>query len=158
MSLDELLRDAHVVLTLRAPDKWSALAELSRCAAATGLCGPDQADPVYDAIAARERSLSTGMEQGLAVPHAFLPQMASTRLLLALAPDGVPWDALDGEDARVIALLLAPATAEARSRHLRLLALLARFYMAPEHRNALLGAVDEAAVRSAIGAFLDGRV
>ena len=148
MSFDRLVANARVLLDLRASDKWSALQDLCRFAVAEGVIPPASEESVHAAVVARERSLSTGLELGLAVPHAFVTSVAEPVLIAAVAPAGIPWEALDGEPSRFVTLLLAPTTPEARAVHLQTLARLSGVWCDPASRAALSTALEAGAVRA----------
>jgi PTS system fructose-specific IIC component/PTS system nitrogen regulatory IIA component len=147
MPFSELMGRAHLWVGLKAEDKWMALDALCDRLVSAGLVTPDRRDSVLDALLDRERSLSTGMERGLAIPHAFVAGLDETLLILATAPDGVPWDALDGAPSRLLAVFVAPATAAARLQHLAILAQISGWFVALP-TGAIEGARDEDALRA----------
>ena len=61
-------------------------------------------------LLARERSLSTGLSHGLAAPHARTDAVDRLAAVVGLKPDGVSFDSLDGQLARVIVLTLSPTS------------------------------------------------
>ncbi len=148
MIFEALVETSHVVLNLAADDKWRALDELCHIAEGEGLLAGAGAIDLITTVTDRERSLSTGMEAGLAVPHAFVSGLADPCLIFALSPGGIPWDALDGQPTRLIAFLIAPATAEARETHLETLARLSGVWVEPSRRAIALAALDAAAIRA----------
>lgn len=64
-------------------------------------------DSVYNAVIARENMGSTGLEKGIAVPHAKTDKVKSLTLAIGIAPEGVDFDSLDGEPSKLFFLLLA---------------------------------------------------
>jgi mannitol/fructose-specific phosphotransferase system IIA component (Ntr-type) len=86
-------------------DRRGAIRELSEAiATANGL------DPtlVEERVWEREELGSTGMGQGLAIPHARLAGIQEPLLALGLSPPGIDFNAADGELARVVFLILTP--------------------------------------------------
>ncbi len=152
MNLDALMSKAEVLLGFGAKDKWSALSVLCDAVVTAGWVPAEARQPLLDGLTAREKSLSTGMERGLAVPHAFVSCVEDTRVLIAHANPPIPWGALDGAPANLIVLLLAPNDAAARSLHLQVLAQLAGLWMQADRREAILDAADADALRAQ---FLD---
>ena len=65
-------------------------------------------EQVHEALVIRERSMTTGMENGIAIPHAAVDGIEEVIALMAIAPDGVPFETLDGEPARIIVELVIP--------------------------------------------------
>ncbi len=63
---------------------------------------------VFDAVWEREQSFSTGMKNGLAIPHARTDQVEAITMAVGIHRKGVNFDSLDGEACRVFVLLLSP--------------------------------------------------
>ena len=94
MKISDFLVPAQVMIDVRANDKGRLLEELStEAAAATGL----DADEVVREIAKREELGSTGVGNGVALPHARLPSLTAPFALLARLRHGIDFDAIDGE-------------------------------------------------------------
>lgn len=60
------------------------------------------------AVFAREQSLSTGLEHGLAIPHGRTDAVDRLVCAIGLKPDGIDFDSMDGQPSRIIILVLAP--------------------------------------------------
>jgi PTS system nitrogen regulatory IIA component len=117
MTLAELIPSEHVFVRLRAGDKARLLRELARrCAVPLGVPAPALAA----ALEARESLGSTGVGAGIAVPHAQVPNLATTAGFLATLDRPVEYHAIDGRPVDLVFLLLGPPAA--RGAHLALLA------------------------------------
>lgn len=123
-------------------DKWRLIDELA-CALArrTGLAS----DALAQAMTARERELATGLERGLAIPHALVACDAPTAAVLAVSPQGLDFDALDGAPVHLVLALTVPEGAEGRARHLALLSAAAALLTRADVRTRLLATPDAAA-------------
>jgi PTS system nitrogen regulatory IIA component len=84
---------------------------------------------LLDRLLEREAQQSTGIGGGLALPHAVVPGLERTALVVGRCREGLDFDALDSEPVDLLFLLLSPE--DARNEHLRLLARLARI-VSPE--------------------------
>jgi nitrogen PTS system EIIA component len=115
--LAALLGEDHVFVRLRAADKPRLLQELARRAAA--VLGLPAAD-IAAALAAREALGSTGVGNGIAVPHAQLPQLPATVGFFAQLERPVDFAAIDERPVDLLFVLLGPP--QARAEHLSLLA------------------------------------
>ncbi|MEZ6194329.1 MAG: PTS sugar transporter subunit IIA [Planctomycetota bacterium] len=93
----------------------------------------------------RERQMSTGLEQGVALPHAMFPGSFPTAGALALIPDGLDFACLDGEPARFLLLMAFSDDEEGRRRHVALLGQSIRLFTDPGLAGELLRASDPAA-------------
>jgi nitrogen PTS system EIIA component len=126
MPLLDFLDPRAVLPALRVNGKKQALQELaSQAARHTGL--PDGA--IYEALLQRERLGSTGIGEGIAIPHGKLPSLTRIFGLMARLDKPVDFEALDGQSVDVLFLLLAPEGAGAD--HLKALARVARVLREP---------------------------
>jgi PTS system nitrogen regulatory IIA component len=112
MKISDFLRPAHVMLDVRASDKASLLHQLSTQAAVEVRL--DAAD-VSKQIAKREELGSTGVGNGVALPHARLKGLTSPFGLLARLHRGIDFEAIDNEPVDIVFLLLLPETGERRA-------------------------------------------
>src|SRR4051812_46103591 len=109
MKISDLLSPADVLIDVRASQKRPLLQELAaRAAASLGL----PADQVTSYLMKREELGSTGIGQGIAIPHARLPDLKRPHGLLAELKQGIEFDAIDGQAVDLLFVLLLPATAE----------------------------------------------
>ena len=66
------------------------------------------ASEFLQAIWEREESFSTGIGRNVAIPHGKSKSVKETKLLLAIIPDGVEYDALDGEPVKILFMFAVP--------------------------------------------------
>jgi PTS system nitrogen regulatory IIA component len=105
MKISDFLSPAQVMIDVRASDKRCLLEQLSTQAAAeAGL----SRDIVVREIAEREALGSTGVGNGVALPHARLPNLKAPFALFARLRHGIDFDAIDGEPVDIVVLLLLP--------------------------------------------------
>ena len=110
MKISDFLAPADVVIDLRTPNKQQLVQELARKAAASlGL----QADYVASELLKREQFGSTGMGNGVAIPHARLPVVKLPYCLVARLKPPVDFDAIDDQSVDLVFLLLLPAPPKA---------------------------------------------
>lgn len=88
---------------------------------------------VVDLVWERETTLPTGLENGLAVPHARLDRLSAPLLAVGISPIGVDFDAPDGAPARILFLLLTPRKDD--GLQLELLADIGRTFSDPSVRS-----------------------
>src|SRR6202048_986401 len=121
MPLTDLVATNAVIPALKVTSKKQAIQELSaRAARLTG-----QSDRViFETLLQREKLGSTGVGNGIAIPHGKLPKLARLFGLVARLHRPVDFEALDGQPVDLIFLLLAPEGAGAD--HLKALARVAR--------------------------------
>jgi mannitol/fructose-specific phosphotransferase system IIA component (Ntr-type) len=105
MQISELLHQNHIKADLESKDKESAIAEVLELLVASG--DVTDRDGAYHALLEREAKGTTGIGAGVAVPHAKHASITHLCLALGLSVGGVEFDAIDGQPARIIFLLLA---------------------------------------------------
>ena len=121
MDIAELISSKEIIPNLRVGSKKQALQELSkRAAELTGQ--PERA--IFEVLIQRERLGTTGVGQGIAIPHGKLPELDRLYALFARLETAVDFDAIDEQPVDLICLLLAPETAGAD--HLKALAQVSR--------------------------------
>ena len=138
MKLGELLKEGQILTGFESRDKWEAITKLVDLLIAQNRLKPEHRDAVYGALAAREKIASTGMEHGVAIPHASVDGVEDALAALAMSPAGIPFQSADGQPARIIILLIIPR--KSVQKHIRTLAGVARLLQYEEMRDALTNA------------------
>lgn len=126
IDMTELLAPGRVLVGLRPGSKRQLLQELAdEAAAATGL----PAKPILESLIQREKLGTTGVGDGLAIPHAKVAGLPGLMGFFAKLAKPVEFDALDDKPVDIVFLLLAPENAGAE--HLKALARIARVLRDP---------------------------
>ena len=142
MALIDLIRREVIKIPLEAKSKEGVIRELLQVLDADGQL--QNFDRTYDALLAREAQCSTGLEAGIAVPHAKTPTVSSLTLAIGIAPDGVDFQALDGQPSTLFFMLLAPP--DQSGPHIEALSEIARLTQSRTFCRMLLSARDAAEV------------
>jgi len=109
MKIRDVLSPTDIIIGVRASDKIRLLEQLSTQAAAkSGLA----ANEVAREIAKREELGSTGVGNGVALPHARLTNLKTPFALFARLRHGIDFDAIDGEPVDIVVLLMVPEAAD----------------------------------------------
>jgi len=152
MRLQELLPPEHIVVGLEAADKWEVIDRLLEHLVERGAVPAASSRVLQEAVLQRERSMSTGMERGIAIPHAAVDGLdkvvAAMGLLGKEGGSGVPFDSIDASPAWIVVLLLIPR--QQKLVHIRTLADLARHLGNEETRRLLRAARDPATAWKAL--------
>lgn len=138
MRLGNLLNEKQILLSLPSTGKHEAISTLVQHAADVHQL---DADMLLARVLDREKALSTGVGQGVAVPHATLPGPVDPMVTFGRAPDGIDYDSIDGEPVYLLFLLLSAE--EDIPMHLKLLSRVSRLCHQPDVRAQLLSANDE---------------
>ncbi len=129
---DILVRDA-LVLDLASAEKSAVLAELAGALAAAepGL----DAEALLQVLSEREKLQSTGIGDGVAIPHGKLPGLPRLIASFARSRAGVDFESIDGQATHLFFLLVVPE--HAGGQHLKALARISRFLRDAEFRKLL---------------------
>jgi PTS system nitrogen regulatory IIA component len=127
MPLTSLVAPNAVIPALKVNGKKQALQELA--AKAAELSGQNERT-IFEILMQREKLGSTGVGNGIAIPHGKLPKLGKLFGLFARLERPVDFEALDGQPVDLVFLLLAPEGAGAD--HLKALARVARLLRDPD--------------------------
>jgi nitrogen PTS system EIIA component len=141
MLLTDLVAPTAIIPALKVNGKKQAIQELA--ARAAELTGQGER-AVFDILMQREKLGSTGVGNGIAIPHGKLPKLGRLFGLFARLDRPVDCEALDGQPVDLVFLLLAPETAGAD--HLKALARVARLLRDPEVAHKLRESRDSEAL------------
>ena len=144
MLLSELLHAGVVKIGLEAQNKTEAIEELVDVLVEAHEIPLSARDHAVSVVLDREHSMSTGMEHGVALPHAASDRVDDIVGALGIAPKGIPFESLDDQPARLIILLLLPAR-NVQGR-VRTLAGIVHLMNNPGFREKLVAAPDVDAV------------
>ena len=137
MPLTDLVAPQAVVPALKVNSKKQAIQELA--ARAAELTGQSERE-ILEILQQREKLGSTGIGNGIAIPHGKLPKLERLFGLFARLDRPIEFEALDGQPVDLIFLLLAPESAGAD--HLKALARIARLLRDPTVAHKLRASHD----------------
>lgn len=141
----KLLPEAHILLDLEAGSKKRAFEQAG--IVFENSLGIAQST-IFDSLFARERLGSTGLGQGIAIPHGRIKGLKQASGAFLRLKQPIPFDAPDGRPVNLLFVLLVPE--QATEEHLQILSQVAERFSDPAFRDALMAASDAAAV---IGLF-----
>jgi nitrogen PTS system EIIA component len=144
MKIRDVLSPTNIIIDLRASDKTRLLRHLSTQAASELGLDPDE---VSNLIAKREELGSTGVGNGVALPHARVRGLKASFGLLARLREGIDFAAIDDRPVDIVFLLLLPETADLQ---LNTLACIARAMRDPETLKRVRTVTDREALFRAI--------
>jgi mannitol/fructose-specific phosphotransferase system IIA component (Ntr-type) len=134
--LSELLNLQAIRIPLRSGSKEEALRELVELLEAAH--GLDTNGDILSRVVRRESMMSTGIGNGVAIPHGKSRLVERLVAACAVAPDGLDFDSVDGEPATLFILLVSPENV--RGPHVKALANISRLMKEEAVREALRGA------------------
>ena len=136
MKITELLDLKGIELGVSVGSKEEAINKLVDLMCATGKISDK--DAYKEGILAREALTSTGIGEGIAIPHAQVAAVKAPGLAAMTVTDGVDYESLDGQPAHLFFMIAAPA--DGGSTHLQALAKLSALLMDEGFRQDLLNA------------------
>jgi len=142
MKIAELLVPDAVVAEMNSAGKNAALEELTE-AMTRAHSGLDR-DAVLRVLHERERLGSTGIGDGVAIPHGKLKNVDQLLLSFGRSREGIEFDSMDGKPAHLFFLLLA--SEESVGVHLKTLARISKLLKNTAVRDALMTAADSAEI------------
>ena len=128
------LSNEAIILEMKAATKESALRELAGVAAT--VCGRFTEETLYNVLLEREAVGSTGVGNGVAIPHGKLAGLDDILVCFGRSRDGIDFDAIDNRPVLLFVLLLSPAAKAAE--YLRALARISRMLKHNGNRERLL--------------------
>ena len=136
MKIMEMLRREFVLEELKALNKHDVLAELAGVFAK----GKSKVNPetMLHVLLERERLGSTGIGDGIAIPHGKVQGLDEMVVSFGRSREGIGFDAMDGKPVHLFFLLMAPENSA--GRHLKVLAKISRMLRDPSFRKNLLNA------------------
>jgi PTS system nitrogen regulatory IIA component len=103
---------------------------------------------VFDSLFAREKLGSTGLGQGVAIPHGRIKGLRDAVAVLIRMKEAIPFDAPDGQPVNLACILLVPE--KATDQHLQILSELAQMFSDKKFREQLLQSKDAAEIHNLI--------
>ena len=152
-SLRSRLEHSSFTPALKSRTKREAMAEFADLLVADGTLPAESRAAVLTALLEREAKMSTGMQLGVAIPHAKTSAIQELVTAVALSPEGIEFDSLDGQPSRIFVVTVSPPTDVAT--HIRFLADISRQLSSEDVRLRLLEAKT---VREMVSALCDNPV
>lgn len=142
MKITELLTKHTIKLNIESKEKENVIDEMVTVLDKAGKLNDRQA--YKEAILNRESQSSTGIGEGIAIPHAKTASVINPAIAFGRSKDGVDYELLDGQPAHLVFMIAA--TEGANNTHLEALSRLSTLLMREEIRKQLLEAESEDAI------------
>ncbi len=139
MNPKRVLTKETIRLHLQGTDKSSILEELVDLLETSGRIKDRKA--ALKAVVEREKKMSTGLQNGIAIPHGKTDTVDSLVAALGLRKEGIDFDSLDGQPAQIFLMTLSPASRT--GPHIQFLADISRTLHDPAVRQQVLDATTE---------------
>ena len=150
MNLTQLIQFDLIQFGFTAKDKKDALNKLTDMLVEEGIIG--NKDEFYKALLEREELSTTGVGDGIAIPHAKASCFEKAMIIYAKSDEGVEWESFDSQPAKHIFMICAPANGA--DEHLKALATLSTALMNPEVKGKLDNATTKEEVKTIFEDFV----
>lgn len=134
MNLEDILIESCVIGNLKASTKKDVIYEMCDSLKKAGLI--ENVQEVVDVILEREKLGSTGIGEGIAIPHGKMKGIKNMLCVLGKSEKGIDFDSIDNKPVHIIVLLLAPEGSA--SMHLKMLSRISKILRDTSIRNRLL--------------------
>ena len=136
MKIEDLLSPDLMIMDLKATTQEEAIKEMADLEVKQDVVNNE--DEFIKSIWAREKESTTGIGDGIAMPHARNKYINRAAVLFAKSPKGIDYNSLDGQPVHLFFMITAPAGAD--NTHLQALAKLSSLLINPDVVNALKAA------------------
>ncbi len=136
MNLKKILAEDSILPELKADTKQGVIEEMVAFMAAAGKF--TDCAPVVQAVLAREEKMSTGMQNGIAIPHGKTNAVDHLVAAVAIHRAGVDFAAMDGKPSHIFVITLSPENRA--GPHIQFLAEISKVLSRPDLRGKLLSA------------------
>lgn len=147
MKLKNVLNENVVKINLESTNKDDIIKELLNILNENKLV--KDIDLAYSDIMSRETKMSTGIQHGVAIPHAKTKAVTQLTACIGIKKEGVDFNALDGEPSNIFIMTLSPS--DHIGPHVQFLAEISRIIKTEEARQSILAATSSAEVLSVFG-------
>ncbi|TGK01141.1 PTS sugar transporter subunit IIA [Leptospira langatensis] len=145
-----LLKPETVIFEIEGSAKEEVINQLLQKAVDSGLISGEDREPVYESLMAREKSMSTGIGSGVAIPHCSVNLVDELKCVMGLSRKGIDFDAIDHLPVHIFILLIVPKSKF--QEHIKTLAQIAKTLNVKEDREKLILAQNFEDIRKAFSA------
>ena len=137
--LVEFMAEEFIIVDLKAADRWDAIRQLTSFLMRTHRVEHITEDELCATIFEREKQMSTGMGNGIAIPHGRIKKGRAIQGVMGICRDGIDFDAPDGESVKLILLIVTPEGK--KDMHLKVLGSLSAMLSNETIRNRIIAAI-----------------
>ncbi|TGL97017.1 PTS sugar transporter subunit IIA [Leptospira barantonii] len=131
-----LLHPETIIFNLESGTKEEVISKLLQKAVDTHQIDAENKEEILESLLAREKSMSTGIGSGVAIPHCSVNLVDELKCVMGLNPNGIDFDSIDHQPVHIFILLIVPKTKF--QEHIKTLAQIAKALNVKEDREKLI--------------------
>ncbi|PJZ58874.1 PTS sugar transporter subunit IIA [Leptospira barantonii] len=131
-----LLHPETIIFNLEPGTKEEVISKLLQKAVDTHQIDAENKEEILESLLAREKSMSTGIGSGVAIPHCSVNLVDELKCVMGLNPNGIDFDSIDHQPVHIFILLIVPKTKF--QEHIKTLAQIAKALNVKEDREKLI--------------------
>ncbi|MCP4137958.1 MAG: PTS sugar transporter subunit IIA [bacterium] len=136
MVLAENLKKNNIIVKAKAKNRWDLIEEMVDLAVKNKEILEEEKEVVKKALVEREKSMSTGIGNGVAIPHCTTAKVENIIIIMAVTQKGIDFEAIDNNPVKIAILLLVPKNK--LTQHIKTLANIAKMMSDEKLREKLL--------------------
>jgi mannitol/fructose-specific phosphotransferase system IIA component (Ntr-type) len=140
MVLTDYLNKKTILINPSVKDRWELIESMLDVAIKNKAVKSEYRETIKKTLFEREKSMSTGIGKGVAIPHCSCPYVDDVVMIMALSKKGINFDSIDNLPVHIAILLIVPK--DKISQHIKTLANIAKLMSDDTLREALSGAKD----------------
>lgn len=130
------LKKNNIIIKAKAKNRWELIDEMLNLAVKNRNIPAADSEEIRNALVDREKSMSTGIGNGVAIPHCTTGLVENLVVVLSLCQKGIDFDSIDSKPVRIAILLIVPK--KNLKQHIKTLANIAKIMSDEDLRNAIL--------------------
>ncbi len=136
MSLLDNLKKHNILIKPEAKSRWEIITDMVELAARNKDIAQEDLEPITSSLIEREKSMSTGIGNGVAIPHCSTAKVSEIVTVMAVTQKGINFESIDNEPVKIIILLIVPK--DKLTQHIKTLANIAKMMNDAELREKIL--------------------
>ena len=124
MILSKNLKKQNIIIKSKSSTRWDLIEEMLDLVIKNNDVKKEQREPLKTALIEREKSMSTGIGRGVAIPHCTTDAVSELIVALAFCENGIDFDSIDNQPVKIVVFLLVPK--DKFKQHLKTLANIAK--------------------------------
>lgn len=136
MALSELIKKKNIIIGSPAKNRWDIISEMLDVAAKNNDLSNEDIEEIESSLIEREKTMSTGIGKGVAIPHCTSVLVNDTIIVISLSEKGIDFDSIDGEPVKIVIMLIVPKSK--LTQHIKTLANIAKLMSDDKIKDKML--------------------